>query len=58
MKSLMLILTILLSGCGKLDTGLTGRIDEYRLEDNTRCAVFIGYSKGGLSCDWRNYENN
>lgn len=31
-------------------------LSEFRiiyLEDGTRCAVFFGYNRGGLSCDWK-----
>jgi major membrane immunogen (membrane-anchored lipoprotein) len=34
-----------------------GSITEVRLEDGTRCAVLIGYNKGGISCDWQGSSN-
>ena len=33
--------------------GYTGNIKLTTLSDGTRCAVFLGHSKGGLSCNWK-----
>jgi hypothetical protein len=30
-----------------------GDVVETTLKDGTRCAVFVGSYKGGVSCDWR-----
>lgn len=50
-----------LAGCGK--SGNTqahvsdgygeGEVKLVMLQDGTRCAVLIGYSKGGIHCDWK-----
>jgi hypothetical protein len=34
-----------------------GSITEVRLKDGTKCAVLIGYSKGGISCNWQGSSN-
>jgi len=35
-----------------------GYVSEIYLEDGTRCAVMMGYYKGGLSCDWSGPKKN
>lgn len=34
-------------------SGSGGRVVLIRLPDGTPCAVFVGASKGGLSCNWK-----
>lgn len=31
-----------------------GEVTEVTLKDGTRCAVLLGYNRGGISCDWEN----
>lgn len=30
----------------------SGQVRELKLEDGTRCVLFAGYYKGGITCDW------
>ena len=30
-----------------------GSVTLVKLEDGTKCAVLIGYNKGGIHCDWK-----
>ena len=32
--------------------GTDGRVIEIRLEDGTRCVVFLHLEAGGIDCDW------
>jgi len=56
MKRTVFILATLtlLTGCGGdvSSKGTHADVKEYYLADGTRCAVLIGFKKGGISCDW------
>lgn len=56
MKRIVVILALLalLTGCNTdvSSRGNYANVEEYHLPDGTRCAVLIGYQKGGISCDW------
>ena len=52
-------LVIALSACEKTTTqsvssmsGAAG-VQLITLEDGTKCAVIVGYQKGGISCGWK-----
>jgi hypothetical protein len=65
MKKLIVLVALVLAGCGKphdpkyhengvtvYDSGGSGSVQEITLTDGTRCAILVGYSKGGIDCDW------
>lgn len=62
---LLVILAVLLCDCSRSPTpteiGIevnaadgSAMVQEVFLKDGTRCAVIVGYSKGGIDCEWRN----
>ncbi len=53
--AVMAIAVIMFSGCKEELKGPDPRgdnITEVYLSDGTRCAVYVGSRKGGMSCDW------
>ncbi len=57
MKIIWLLLALTISGCGNFNVSSNGyeaNIKIYTLEDGTKCAYLIGFSKGGISCNWGN----
>ena len=36
---------------------ITDSVYEINLQDGTRCAVYKGYKRGGITCDWDNKGN-
>jgi hypothetical protein len=63
MKLLFIFLAFSLSACSPIGAAKHGQeigdgngqatVALTYLEDGTRCAVLIGYSKGAISCDWQ-----
>ncbi len=59
MKIAMAVVVLILAGCGNspgqdVTDGMgSGRVTMVRLDDGTRCAVLVGYSKGAIDCDWQ-----
>lgn len=60
-KVLIVVAALALAGCSKLGTnggtavqgmGGSSSVQEVTLKDGTRCAVLIGYQKGGIDCGW------
>lgn len=63
----ILIISLFLAGCSqelfpvKTSTGikLSGSegealVQEITLNDGTKCATLIGYTKGAITCNWKN----
>lgn len=49
----ILAAAVMSSGCVAGDAAEpTGQVREVKLTDGTRCALFVGYYKGGITCDW------
>lgn len=53
------LLVLLLAGCSQQEPSVEEGpkhdkyVREVVLSDGTRCAVYSGYKKGGISCDWK-----
>lgn len=61
-KLTVVLFAMLLTACGAeyekesghiAGGGGGGNVQLVTLKDGTRCAVLIGYYKGGITCDWR-----
>jgi len=58
--ALIIVSVFMLAGCiepaqqGQSQEVYNGSIQLITLADGTNCAVFSGYKKGGLSCNWKN----
>lgn len=66
MRALLLILAGLLAACSEgtapatppkrtniAGSGYSAEVAEVELKDGTRCAVLLGPSRGGITCNWR-----
>lgn len=61
MKKLILLLAIVISGCGATPDSEAyvsngwgaADIKLVSLSDGTRCAVLVGTYKGAISCNWK-----
>ena len=54
---ILLSLSIIISGCYNYDDGKLERnekLETIYLEDGTKCIVYRGIKKGGISCDFGN----
>ena len=55
-RILMAVVAVVISGCefhsGETKPRMPRDVRMVYLIDGTRCAIFEGYYKGGISCDW------
>lgn len=57
-KIIALVCVLVLAGCTNnteqivSDGGGSGGVKLIVLSDGTKCAVIVGYAKGGIDCNW------